>query len=120
VYFVSYRDPVPGVAFVVRVPPLPFLATLHLVIPSYFEIYSPYQAQKLKTIEEVLHMQGSSSSSRWTADDKIRIVMESLTTNITLAKLCRKYNLKTRIYKLVDQELSPLKIGTTATASQSM
>jgi transposase-like protein len=38
-------------------------------------------------------MQGSSSSNRWTADDRIRIVMESLTTNITLAELCRKYNL---------------------------
>lgn len=33
----------------------------------------------LNTVEEVLHMQGSSSSSRWTADDRIRIVMESLT-----------------------------------------
>jgi hypothetical protein len=45
----SYRDPVHGVAFVVLVPTLPFLATLHLVIPSYFEIYSPYQAQNLRS-----------------------------------------------------------------------
>ena len=52
----------------------------------------------LKTVEEVLHMQGSSSSSRWTADYRIRIVMESLTTNITLAELCRKYNLKPNVF----------------------
>ena len=52
----------------------------------------------LKTVEEVLHMQGSSSSSRWTADDRIRKVMESLTTNITLAELCRKYNLKPNVF----------------------
>src|SRR6516164_1492478 len=53
----------------------------------------------LKTVEEVLRMQGSSSSSsRWTADDRIRIVMESLTTNITLAELCRKYNLKPNVF----------------------
>ena len=38
------------------------------------------------------------SSSRWTADDRIRIVMESLTTNITLAELCRKYNLKPNVF----------------------
>ncbi len=36
-------------------------------------------------------MQGG---SRWTAEDKIRIVMESLTTSITVAELCRKYNVK--------------------------
>ena len=51
----------------------------------------------LQTVEEVLYMQGS-SSSRWTADDRIRIVMESLTTNITLAELCRKYNLKPNVF----------------------
>jgi transposase-like protein len=43
-------------------------------------------------------MQGSSSSSRWTADDRIRIVMESLTTNIILDELCRKYNLKPNVF----------------------
>jgi len=43
-------------------------------------------------------MQGSNSNSRWTADDRIRIVMESLTTNITLAELCRKYNLKPNVF----------------------
>jgi transposase-like protein len=47
---------------------------------------------------EVLYMQGSNSNSRWTADDRIRIVMESLTTNITLAELCRKYNLKPNVF----------------------
>ncbi|MGA7367909.1 MAG: transposase [Nitrososphaeraceae archaeon] len=50
----------------------------------------------LQTVEEVLYMQGS--SSRWTADDRIRIVMESLATNITLAELCRKYNLKPNVF----------------------
>jgi transposase len=29
----------------------------------------------------------------WTADEKIRIVLESMNTNISLAELCRKYNL---------------------------
>ena len=43
-------------------------------------------------------MQGGSSNSSWTADDRIRIVMESLTTNITLAELCRKYNLKLNVF----------------------
>jgi transposase-like protein len=32
-------------------------------------------------------------SSRWTPEDKIRIVLESLNTDISLAELCRKYNL---------------------------
>jgi len=35
---------------------------------------------------------------KWTADDRIRIVMESLTTNITVAELCRKYNLKPNVF----------------------
>ncbi len=30
---------------------------------------------------------------KWTASEKARIVMESLTTNISAAELCRKYNL---------------------------
>lgn len=30
--------------------------------------------------------------SRWPPEEKIRIVMESLSTNITMAELCRKYN----------------------------
>ena len=30
---------------------------------------------------------------RWTASEKARIVMESLTTNISTAELCRKHNL---------------------------
>lgn len=44
-------------------------------------------------------MQGSgisNSSSRLTADD--RIGKESLTTNITLAELCRKYNLMPNVF----------------------
>lgn len=36
--------------------------------------------------------------SRWTAEDRIRIVMESLTTNITVAELCRKYNIKPNVF----------------------
>ena len=30
---------------------------------------------------------------KWTASEKSRIVMESLTTSISIAELCRKYNL---------------------------
>ncbi len=30
---------------------------------------------------------------KWTASEKSRIVLESLTTNIGLAEICRKYNL---------------------------
>jgi transposase len=58
------------------------------------------------SIEEVRQMQGvskennnnSSSSRRWTPEDKTRIVMESLTTNITVAELCRKYNLNPNVF----------------------
>jgi len=31
-------------------------------------------------------------TSRWTAEQKIAIVMESLNTNISVAELCRKHN----------------------------
>jgi len=31
--------------------------------------------------------------SRWAPEDKIRIVLESLNTNVSTAELCRKYNL---------------------------
>ena len=54
--------------------------------------------------KEVRQMQGVSkennnnSSRRWTPDDKTRIVMESLTTNITVAELCRKYNLNPNVF----------------------
>ncbi len=40
----------------------------------------------------------SSGSSRWTPEDKIRIVLESLTTNISIAELCRKYMLDQMYY----------------------
>lgn len=54
-------------------------------------------------IEEVRQMQGVSkennnSSRRWIPEDKARIVMESLTTNITVAELCRKYNLNPNVF----------------------
>lgn len=29
---------------------------------------------------------------RWNSEEKVRIVMESLTTNISVAELCRKHN----------------------------
>ena len=56
--------------------------------------------------KEVRQMQGVSSkennnnttSRRWTPEDKTRIVMESLTTNITVAELCRKYNLNPNVF----------------------
>ena len=32
-------------------------------------------------------------AKKWTASEKTRIVMESLTTNISIAELCRKHNL---------------------------
>ena len=34
----------------------------------------------------------------WTADEKIRIVLESMNTNISLAELCRKYNLSPGVF----------------------
>jgi transposase len=57
-------------------------------------------------IEEVRQMQGVSkdnnnnnnASRRWTPEDKTRIVMESLTTNITVAELCRKYHLNPNVF----------------------
>jgi transposase len=34
----------------------------------------------------------------WSGEEKIRIVMESLNTNISLAELCRKYNLNANVF----------------------
>jgi len=34
----------------------------------------------------------------WTAEERIRIVMESLNTDISLAELCRKYNLNPNVF----------------------
>jgi len=34
----------------------------------------------------------------WTGEEKIRIVMESMNTNISLAELCRKYNLNANVF----------------------
>jgi transposase len=54
--------------------------------------------------KEVIQMQGvskennNSNTRRWTPEDKTRIVMESLTTNITVAELCRKYNLNPNVF----------------------
>lgn len=38
-------------------------------------------------------------SNRWTSEEKIRIVMESMNTNISLAELCRKYNLNPGVFR---------------------
>jgi transposase len=40
----------------------------------------------------------NNTGRRWTPEDKTRIVMESLTTNITVAELCRKYNLNPNVF----------------------
>ena len=51
--------------------------------------------------EEVRQMQGvrkENNTRTWTPEDKTRIVMESLTTNITIAELCRKYNLNPNVF----------------------
>jgi transposase-like protein len=34
----------------------------------------------------------------WSAEEKITVVMEALNTNITLAELCRKYNLNPNVF----------------------
>ncbi|MDR4512119.1 MAG: transposase [Nitrososphaeraceae archaeon] len=39
----------------------------------------------------------NTKSRRWTPQDKTMIVMESLTTTITVAELCRKYNLNPNV-----------------------
>ena len=36
--------------------------------------------------------------SRWTPEDKIRIVAESLNTSISVAELCRKYNVSPGVF----------------------
>ncbi len=37
---------------------------------------------------------------RWAAEEKAKIVMETLTTNIPLAEICRKYNVgASQVYK---------------------
>ncbi|MGI0087189.1 MAG: transposase [Nitrosotalea sp.] len=38
------------------------------------------------------------TKSRRAAEEKIRIVMESITTNITVAELCRKYNIQSQTF----------------------
>jgi transposase len=35
---------------------------------------------------------------RWSSEEKIRIVMESLNTNITIAELCRKYSVSPVVF----------------------
>jgi transposase-like protein len=43
---------------------------------------------------------------RWAADDKAKIVMETLTTNIPLSEICRKYNVgASQVYKWRDKFL---------------
>ena len=62
----------------------------------------------LLLIEEVIQMQGVNDSSRrnrWTPEDKTRIVMESLTTNIAVAKLCRKVQFKSKCVLQLETEI---------------
>ena len=40
----------------------------------------------------------NNTSRRWTPEEKARIVMESLTTNITVAELWRKYHLNPNVF----------------------
>ncbi len=40
----------------------------------------------------------------WTAEEKIRIVMEAMNTNITLAELCRKHSLNPNVFYQWKQE----------------
>ena len=40
----------------------------------------------------------NNTSRRWTLEEKARIVMESLTTNITVAELWRKYRLNPNVF----------------------
>ena len=41
----------------------------------------------------------SSTTKRvWTAEEKVRIVLESLTTSINVAELCRKYAINPNVY----------------------
>lgn len=40
----------------------------------------------------------SSTKRAWTAEEKVRIVLESLNTNITLAELCRKYAINPNVF----------------------
>ena len=42
--------------------------------------------------------ENNNNTRRGTPEDKTRIVMESLTTNITVAELCRKYNLNPNVF----------------------
>lgn len=40
----------------------------------------------------------SSTKRAWTAEEKVRIVLESLNTSIALAELCRKYAINPNVY----------------------
>jgi len=46
----------------------------------------------------VLKIKKENSTRRYTPEDKTRIVMEPLTTNITVAELCRKYNVNADVF----------------------
>jgi len=41
---------------------------------------------------------GMVSRRRWSSEEKIRIVMESLNTNIGMAELCRKYSVSPVVF----------------------
>ncbi|MDE2589484.1 MAG: transposase, partial [Patescibacteria group bacterium] len=60
--------------------------------------------------------------NRRSAEEKIRIVMESLTTNIGMAELCRKYNIQPPTFyqwkeRFIDGGKTALTGGTTCLMS---
>ncbi len=58
---------------------------------------------------------------KWTADDKMRIVLESLTTNITVAELCRKYNVNPNQYYVWKQRfIEGGKLALTSTKQENV
>jgi len=59
---------------------------------------SEYEVRQMQGVSTNNNHNSNTKSKRWTSEDKTRIVMESLTTNITVAELCRKYNLNPNVF----------------------
>jgi transposase len=56
--------------------------------------------------------------SRWTTEEKIIVVMESLNTNISIAELCRKYNVTPNaFYSWKEKFLQAGKLGLSSSSS---
>ena len=45
--------------------------------------------------------------TRWSPDEKIRIVLDSLNTSISMAELCRKYNVTPNAFYLWKEKFGP-------------